>query len=126
MNWTLVLQAASALGGLAAISATFLLPWQVRKMRSETTKTDLDGAKVLSDTALAFLAPARAEIAELEKRLRSANQRANSLETALGNSQDRVHHLESEVQGLRNQVGEMSKEMSAIQDENARLRRGEG
>lgn len=125
MNWTLLLQAASTLGGLAAIAAIVVLPWQIRKMRSETKKTDLDGAKVLSDTALAFLAPARAEIAELEKRLRAANDRANSLQTALESSQDRVHHLEAEVQGLRNQVGAMSKEMSAIQDENARLR-GQG
>lgn len=121
MNWTLVLQAASTLGGLAAVAAIVVLPWQIRKMRSETKKTDLDGAKVLSDTALAFLAPARAEIAELEKRLRSANDRASSLETALGKSQDRVHHLEAEVQGLRNQVSEMSKEMTVIQDENARV-----
>jgi predicted nucleic acid-binding Zn-ribbon protein len=122
MNWTLVLQIASTLGGLATLSAVFILPWQIRKMRSETKKTDLDGAKVLSDTALAFLAPARAEIAELEKRLRSANDRANSLQTALESSQARVHQLEAEVQGLRNQVGTMSKEMTAIQDENSRLR----
>lgn len=122
MNWPLVLQITTSLGGLAALAGFFVLPWQIRKMRSETKKTDLDGAKVLSDTALAFLAPARAEIAELEKRLRSANDRANSLQTALESSQDRVHHLEAEVQCLRNQVGEMSKEMTAIQEENGRLR----
>ena len=123
---------ASALGGIGAIVTVIMLPRTLRKLRAETTKlqsegekTDAEAAQVLSNTALALLAPARAEIEELEKRLRAANSRASQLEVDLGKSQSRVHHLESEVQGLRNQVSEMSKEMTAIQDENARLRDGE-
>lgn len=108
MTWQTILQITSGLGGLTVLGAIVTLPWTLRKLRSETKKTDIDAAKVLSDSALALLAPARAEIGELEKRLRAAHAR--------------VHELEAEVQGLRNQVGEMSKELGELRDENSVLR----
>lgn len=111
MNWGSILQYASALGGIGVLISLVSLPWVLRKMRSETKKTDIDGAKVLSESALAFLAPARAEIGELEKSLRAAKSRVND--------------LEAEVQQLRNQVHEMSKEMGELRDENQKLRTGE-
>lgn len=108
MNWATVLQAASGLGGLTVLISLISLPWVLKKLRSDTRKTDADTAKVLSESALAFLAPARAEIGELEKSLRAAKSRVNE--------------LEAEVQLLRNQVGEMSKELGELREENTRLR----
>lgn len=132
MNWGVVLQAASALGGITVLISVVSLPWVLRKMRSETKKTDseaeknkAEAAQVLGNTALAMLAPAQAEIDKLEKRLEKANTRADDLEVALGKSQDRVRDLEAEVQELRNQVGAMSKELNELRDENHILRGGE-
>jgi septal ring factor EnvC (AmiA/AmiB activator) len=115
MNWAGILQVASGLGGLTVVIAILSLPWTLKKIRSDTRKTDADAAKVLSESAIAFLAPARAEIGELERRLRSANQRVNSLEEALRKS-------EQEVATLRTQVGQMTKDMTELRDENERLR----
>lgn len=112
MNWQTVLQVASGVGGFTVLISLVSLPWVLRKMRSDTDKTDAEGAKYLSETAVALLAPARAEIGELEKRLKAANSR--------------VHDLEAEVQQLRNQVGEMSKELTQLRDENTQLRGGAG
>lgn len=124
MNWPLVLQVAGGLGGVTALVALFLLPSQIRKVRSDAGKVDAEAAQVLTDNALKLLAPARQEIDELEKRLRSANQRANDLESALKSSQGRVSELESEVQQLRNQVGVMTKEVTDLRADNEALRGG--
>jgi peptidoglycan hydrolase CwlO-like protein len=110
MNWASVLQIASGLGGLTVLLAIVSLPWTLKKLRSDTRKTDAEGVKFLTESAVAFLAPARAEIGELEKSLKAAKVRVNE--------------LEAEVQQLRNQVGEMSKELTELKHENHRLREG--
>ncbi|PWK81741.1 hypothetical protein C8D88_116153 [Lentzea atacamensis] len=125
MNWGAILQGASALGGLTVLAALVTLPWTLRKLRSDTRKTDADAAQVLSNTAIAMLEPANAEIDKLEKRLEKANSRVADLESALGKSQERVHELESEVRQLRSQVSQMSKELTEMTEENSRLRGGD-
>lgn len=110
MNWGGILQLASGLGGLTVLLAIVSLPWTLKKLRSDTKKTDADAAKVMTESAMAFLAPARAEIGELEKSLKAAKARVNE--------------LESEVQQLRTQVSQMSKELTELKDENHQLRSG--
>lgn len=116
MNWwPLVLQVAGGLGGITAIVALFLLPSQIRKIRSETGKTSADAAAVLTENALKMLEPAQQEINRLEARLKSANDRVTSLEAGLLASQ-------SEVQDLRNQVTGMTKEVMELRAENSTLK----
>lgn len=74
MNWELVLKIAGILGGLAVAVLPVLLPWQIRKIRAETGKTDAEAAQILTASSAAFasgvaetVAALKQEVAELRR-----------------------------------------------------------
>lgn len=118
MDWKIVLQVVSALGGVTVLTALVFIPWQIRKLKAETGKTTADGAAVLTANALKMLEmlePAQQEIDRLEARLQLANGRLDAVNAALRESQ-------AEVQDLRNQVTAMTKEVIQLRDENSTLK----
>lgn len=51
MNWTSILNVASALGGMTVLIALVTLPWTLKKLRSDTKKTDADTMQVITDAS---------------------------------------------------------------------------
>lgn len=90
MNWPAILSTASALGGLTVLIAVVTLPWSLKKLRSETKKTDADTVQVITDASgkvvvnlSAQLDRMQAHVDRLDKKLEERDAREEQQERRL-------------------------------------------
>lgn len=78
----------TTLGGLASTGVLiYRAKADKRRLTTETGKLSADAAAVISNSAVALLKPMQDAIADLEGRLRKANDRIGELETTI----ERMH-----------------------------------
>lgn len=116
MKWfevaALVVAALLGSGGLAALATARAVNRrtlsEAKKAEQDADRADAEARKLVSETMLTLLKPAK--------------DRADALEQELKESQQMVALLRAELQTMRNEVDRMTKEMASLQDENDRLR----
>lgn len=118
----LIPQMLAGVGGLAGLVALLLVRASRRKLVAEGKKNEADAAKVLSETAVSLLAPAKEQIAQLQMELASAKADAKVLAEQLRDAKAGLENAQAEIQGLRNQVSEMSKDLAEQREINDQLR----
>lgn len=89
----------AALGGIAGLASLLTIRVTRRKLASEGSKNEADAAKVLSDTAVSLLAPARQQVTDLQGQV-------EHLADQLDGAQREVRKLRLDVRALTDRLGE--------------------
>lgn len=92
---------AAALGGLAGLVALLTLKSTKRKLLAEADKSEADAAKVLSDTAVALLEPARLQVKSLREDLATAEAKVTALSTQLDLARAEANRLREDLEATR-------------------------
>jgi uncharacterized protein HemX len=88
-------------GGFLGLVAFLLVPWQARKLRSESRLSDADAATRLSDSALKLLEPAQKQAQHLTEQLTAAQAKVTELETTVSRLTKDLTAARQEIDDLR-------------------------
>lgn len=115
-TWEIVAYVVGAIGGLGGpIVGVLMIPAKIKKLTAQGSLTDAKTQDLLSDAAMDILKPAREEVERLSNRLRSAEDRADSLAA-------KFREALVELDQLRTDVRTLSRDLSTAHAENERLR----
>jgi chromosome segregation ATPase len=112
---------AAALGGVAGLAALLTLKSTKRKLLAEADKSEADAAKVLSDTAVALLEPARLQVKSLREDLATAEAKVTALSTQLDLARAEANQLREDLEAARRaaeiRVTEATRRVQALEQQ---------